>query len=177
MSNFNQCSKCGRNYVSCEHLDNSGTFCNHYIAPRDNSKMFTGFFGWEGRYSRAQYIYAVLISIAIYLLLAVGGGYLLGYFSAYADFSYTRLIIFSIAAAIIPTCIIIVAGIKRTHDIAVPWYWSVMVVLPFWWTNLFTIGIGLACFIFLVKDKGLEGINEHGSNPAQPYNSQLEFEE
>lgn len=177
MSNPNQCFKCGRDSARCTLQDDSNYSCEHFLQPRNNANMFRGFFSWEGRYSRAQYLIAVLIATSFYFIVGVGGAFLLGYINDESEISVSKIIIYSIASALIPTLIIIVAGIKRTHDIGLPWYWSVLVVIPFWWGNVFTILLGGACFFYLLKDESMEEINEHGASPVKPYESQLEWEE
>ena len=177
MSNPNQCYKCGRDYVRCTLQNDSNLPCEHFVAPRNNSNMFNGFFSWEGRYSRAQYLIAVLIAILFYFIVGVGGAYLLGYTTAGSENAVSKIIIYGIISALIPTLIIIVAGIKRTHDIGLPWYWSILVVLPFWWANIVTILLGVACFFYLLKDESMDMINSHGASPVKPYESQLEYDE
>lgn len=177
MSNSNQCYRCGRDFVGCPLQNGDGERCAHFVPPRDNSNMFVGFFSPQGRYGRQQFLIAMLIAVAVYVI-AIGIAFFIGFTSAMAGVDSMGTIVgFSIITAAVPTYILIVAGIKRTHDMGVPWYWSLLVVLPFWWFNLITGLLGAFCLVYLIKDKGMEGVNQYGANPVEPYATQLEFEE
>lgn len=139
------------------------------IRPCENSNMFKGFFSWEGRYNRTQYIIAILIAVVIYAIVGLGGGFLLGILYAQTEINMTRLILYAFASALIPACIIAVAGIKRAHDCEKPWYWALLVILPFFWLNLFTLAIGIVSFVFLIKDKSVENVKEYGGTAAESY--------
>lgn len=67
------------------------------------------------------------------------------------------------------------AGIKRAHDSGAPEWLASAPVVFLVYPHLFTFVFALLCTIYLLKDPGEEGINEYGSNPAQPYESQLEI--
>ena len=69
MANLEQCKRCYHDF-SCGHYDGDETaLCNNYAPPVDNTKMFNSFFTWKGRYNRMQYLWAILISVALYFVL------------------------------------------------------------------------------------------------------------
>lgn len=71
------------------------------------------------------------------------------------------------------------AGIKRTHDTRVSvWYALIPVVvalclMPGIISSVNPILIGIAGCVYLFKDAGEEGMNEHGSNPTQSCAEQM----
>ena len=73
--------------------------------------------------------------------------------------------------------IAIAAGVKRAHDTNVSSWYSLTPLLPLFLLNIFTILAFVVGCIYLFKEAGEEGVNEHGSNPVQPYDEQLHFEE
>ena len=75
--------------------------------------------------------------------------------------------------ALVPSYILVVAGIKRANDAGLPTIWGWLPVIALWWNNIILIvAAGFALF-YLFKDKGEQGVNEHGANPAEPYESQI----
>ena len=71
----------------------------------------------------------------------------------------------------------IVAGIKRAHDSGVSSWYSLVPLIPLFFLNIITFILFCAGCVFLFKDKGEEGVNEHGSNPTEPYNEQIRIAE
>ena len=69
------------------------------------------------------------------------------------------------------------AGVKRPHDTRVSRWYSLVPLIPLFFLNVITFVIFCAGCIFLFKDAGEDGVNEHGSNPTQPYAEQLQLEE
>jgi hypothetical protein len=61
------------------------------------------------------------------------------------------------------------------------WYALIPVVVAFYLMlgiipGIIPILIGIAGCVYLFKDAGEDGINEHGSNPVQPYSEQIRFD-
>ena len=78
--------------------------------------------------------------------------------------------------------LMLAAGIKRTHDTRVSvWYALIPVVVALCLMlgiipGIIPILIGIAGCVYLFKDAGEEGVNEHGSNPTQSYAEQISLE-
>lgn len=82
--------------------------------------------------------------------------------------------------AMIPSIyLMLAAGVKRTHDTRVSaWYAIVPAVVAICLMTGIIPGIiptilGVAGCVYLFKDAGEDGVNEHGSNPVQPYSEQV----
>lgn len=177
MSHYEQCRRCFHDFASCGHYDGSQeSLCGNYMHPRDNSNMFNSFFSWKGRYSRKQYAVALLFSIVIYflLILVTLPAYL--FFMSLSSSPFVSNLIYGAVVALVPSYILIVAGIKRTNDAGLPTIWAWVPVIAFWWNNIFVIVAAFFCLFYLLKDKGEQGVNEHGANPAEPYHTQLDFD-
>lgn len=174
MSNFEQCTRCRHDFASCGHYDGQEEcLCGNYTHPVDNSNMFSSFFTWKGRYSRKQYLCSVLFAVLLYCILLFAMLPTYGFFVKLTDSLLLSNFIYGALIALAPSYILLCGGIKRAHDMGVSSYWGWIPVLALWWTNFFLIALAIGCFVYLVKDRGMDGINEHGSNPAEPYEAQL----
>lgn len=172
MSKINECSKCRRNPDNCGQYDHTSTSdCLFFQRPIDNSKMFSHWYSPVGRIGRAEYFFTIafaiilgvlfsLIYVAISPNLNLSGGLISNIFISFVVFA-------------IPCYIAVIAGIKRTNDVGLPRSWAFLPVLFLFWPNLITLLLFLFSFFYLIKDKGEDGINEHGSNPDRPYEQQL----
>lgn len=176
MSNIHQCERCRRDFNKCEHYDNTqSVLCDHYVKPIDNSKMFRRWHKLSGRIGRTEYILTLIISIVVFFTLTtwIGGWIYLA--TDWLDSERNRAI-YTIACAIPTLYIIIAAGIKRTHDTRVQWWYSLTPIIILFYLNIITAVIAVFGCIYLFKDKGEEGVNEHGTNPSQPYQEQIVFD-
>lgn len=176
MSNIEQCNRCRLNRDTCGCFDyNSDALCEHYVKPIDNSRMFSHWYSFTGRIGRLEYAITLVIAIVLYLLIAnvVAMSYLA---ERIPYMSETQLYIYAFACMIPSAYLAVAAGVKRTHDTRVsPWYSLAPLVLLFY-LNIFTLVLVCAGLIYLLKDAGEEGINEYGSNPAQPYDEQVRLD-
>jgi uncharacterized membrane protein YhaH (DUF805 family) len=114
--------------------------------------------------------------IALYFFILFVVGLTLGATGYYQEYSKTELYMFSIGCMIPSVYIAIAAGVKRTHDTRVSSWYSLVPLIPLFFLNVVTFVIFCAGCIFLFKDAGEDGINEHGSNPTQSYEEQLNIE-
>ncbi len=149
--------------------------CTLYVKPIDNSRMFSHWYSFTGRIGRLEYAITLVIAIVLYLLIAnvVAMSYLA---ERIPYMSETQLYIYAFACMIPSAYLAVAAGVKRTHDTRVsPWYSLAPLVLLFY-LNIFTLVLVCAGLIYLLKDAGEEGINEYGSNPAQPYDEQVRLD-
>ena len=83
--------------------------------------------------------------------------------------------IYTLLCALPILYIIIAAGVKRAHDTRVQWWYSLTPIIILFYLNIITAVIAIFGCIYLFKDKGEEGVNEHGTNPSQPYQEQIAF--
>ena len=116
------------------------------------------------------------MAIVLYFFILLGVGQILQATGNQIE-SETGLYIFSIGCMIPSVYLAIAAGVKRTHDTRVSSWYSLVPLIPLFFLNVITFVIFCAGCIFLFKDAGEEGVNEHGSNPTQPYAEQLQLEE
>ena len=177
MANFEQCKRCYHDFSYCGHYDgDESALCNNYAPPVDNTKMFNSFFTWKGRYNRMQFLCAILISVALYFILIFATLPAQLLLMTLTPWPELNIVIYSIIIALIPSYILGVSGMKRTHDAGLPPIWGWVPVIAFWWANIVFILAACFCLFYLFKEKGVEGVNDHGSNPSEPYHSQLDFE-
>lgn len=96
--------------------------------------------------------------------------------------STVGIYVFTLSAMIPSVYLMLAAGIKRTHDTRVSvWYALIPVVVALCLMlgiipGIIPILIGIAGCVYLFKDAGEEGVNEHGSNPTQSYAEQISLE-
>ena len=173
MSNLEQCGRCLHDRFSCGCYDHTKEdLCQNYAKPVDNSKMFRRTLKKTGRIGRLEY------AIIFILSLALGFSLTLAVFSLFPDVVFwnpTQLWLLSLAIWAIPCVFIVLAGIKRTNDAAtLTWFAYVPVIGLFIGGVIMYVLLCVSGF-FLFFAKGEDGINRHGSNPAQPYDQQLQF--
>lgn len=156
MAIVEQCNKCGQGLGNCPFFSHEEINpCQNYIKPIDNSGFFSHFFSPKGRIGRKQYLVTVLIACAFYVLAcivcAMAGP---GAVHNNADL----ILLFCIIPCMI---LIILASIKRSHD--------------FGEDGLF-IFKAFAKFQLHCKE-GDEGLNAYGSEPLEPYDEQIAWQE
>ncbi len=183
MSNIDKCSCCRLDFDTCGHYDYSDTKpCSNFVMPIDNSKMFARWYKFSGRIGRLEYVLTLLISVDLYFFVILGVGQILQFVGITIE-SNTGLIFFTLVAMIPSVYLMLAAGIKRTHDTRVSvWYSIIPVVVALCLLigiipGLIPILIGVAGCVYLFKDTGKDGVNEHGSNPVQPYSDQLRYDD
>ena len=176
MSNLHQCNRCGMRSYECGYYDHGNNeVCENYVLPLDNSKMFSHILTTKGRISRTEYALTFVFALILMIIGNVLLGYLLLSMGVLIE-SRTELFLWNMVSYIPGIYLMVVAGIKRAHDSGAKWWYSLAVVALLLVINIFTIVLGIAGCIFLFKDKSEEGVNEYGSDPTQPYYSQLEYE-
>ncbi|MDE5652937.1 MAG: DUF805 domain-containing protein [Muribaculaceae bacterium] len=177
MSNIEQCFRCHLKSDECGHYDAANpAACSHYVMPIDNSKMFARWYKFSGRIGRLEYVITLVAAVILYFFLVFGAGV----FTEMAGIPNESESAYAVIGSIcmLPSAYIaIAAGVKRTHDTRVSSWYALTPLIPLFFLNVFTLVICCAGCIYLFKDAGEEGVNEHGSNPAQPYAEQLQFEE
>lgn len=177
MCSIEQCSRCRLDFDSCGHYDHTDpALCSHFVKPIDNSKMFARWYKFSGRIGRLEYAITLVMAIVLYFFILLGIGQILQATGNQIE-SETGLYIFSIGCMIPSVYLAIAAGVKRTHDTRVSSWYSLVPLIPLFFLNVITFVIFCAGCIFLFKDAGEDGVNEHGSNPTQPYAEQLQLEE
>lgn len=177
MCSIEQCSRCRLDFDSCGHYDHTYTaLCSHFVKPIDNSKMFARWYKFSGRIGRLEYAITLVMAIVLYFFILLGVGQILQATGHQIE-SETGLYVFSIGCMIPSVYLAIAAGVKRTHDTRVSSWYSLVPLIPLFFLNVITFVIFCAGCIFLFKDAGEDGVNEHGSNPIQPYAEQLQLEE
>ncbi len=181
MCSIEQCSRCRRDFNTCGHYDHTDPKpCQHYVKPIDNSKMFARWYKFSGRIGRLEYVLTLLISVVLYFFVLLGVGQILQAVGITIE-SIAGLYILTLAAMIPSIYLMLAAGIKRTHDTRVSvWFALIPVVVAFCLMlgiipGLIPLIVGIVGCIYLFKDAGEEGVNEHGSNPVQPYVEQLKY--
>lgn len=176
MSNIEQCSRCRLNRDTCGCFDyNSDALCGHYVKPIDNSRMFSHWYSFTGRIGRLEYAITLVIAVLLYILIVSVVAQT--YFAARLPYlSEIEQNIYAIVLMIPSAYLAIAAGVKRTHDTRVSTWYALTLLVPLFLLNIFTFIIVCAGFVFLLKDAGEEGINEYGSNPAQPYDEQVRYD-
>lgn len=176
MCNIEQCSRCRNNFDTCGYYDHTDTApCSQYIKPNDNSKMFARWYKFSGRIGRLEYAITLVIAVVLYFFVLLGVGQLLR-LSGYTIDTETGMYIYSIGCMIPSVYIAIAAGVKRTHDTRVSSWYSLVPLIPLFFINVITVVLFCAGCVYLFKDAGEDGVNEHGSNPVQPYAEQISLE-
>lgn len=172
MCKIEQCSRCRFDWGKCGYYDNTDeTPCPHYHKPIDNSKMFGRWYTPVGRIGRLEYTLTIVAAVALYFALTWVMGVLIQ--TTGMSVSPQNGIWLSIICILPPVYIAVVAGVKRTHDTRVPWWYALTPFLALFFINAVTIVICLFGFVFLFKDAGEDGVNQHGTNPTQPYSEQI----
>ena len=182
MSNLNQCMRC-RFQGNCTMFNrDNDDLCQHYVKPIDNSKMFARWYKFSGRIGRLEYVLTLIISVVLYFFVLFGVGQILQVAGVTIE-STLGIYLFTLGAMLPSVYLMLAAGIKRTHDTRVSvWYALIPVVVALCLMlgiipGVIPILIGVAGCVYLFKDAGEEGVNEHGSNPTQPYAEQIRVEE
>lgn len=177
MCNIEQCSRCRLDFDSCGHYDHTdSTPCKRFVKPIDNSKMFARWYKFSGRIGRLEYSITLIAAIVLYFFICLGVGQILQITGYYVETEIGRYA-FTIGCMIPSVYITIAAGVKRTHDTRVSSWYSLVPLIPLFFLNVITFVLFCAGCIYLFKDKGEEGVNEHGSNPTQSYAEQISLEE
>lgn len=177
MCRIEQCSRCRLDFDTCGFYNHTNEdFCSHFVKPIDNSRMFARWYKFTGRIGRLEYAMMLVIAIVLfYLLLLIVGALLRA--NGFQLESETASYVFTMGCMVPSIYIVIAAGIKRTHDSGVSGWYSLIPLIPLFFLNIITFVFFCAGCIFLFKDKGEEGVNEHGSNPTEPYNEQIRIAE
>ena len=169
MSDQRQCECCKKRCYDCGYYDNnSSSFCDHFEAPVNNSRMFSHWYAATGRIGRLEYILTLLLA-----LMLVGIMYLIAntYIEANDILLYTSWD-YRIYTGVVfgPSIILLVlAGIKRAHDAGSPDWLAYAPVAYIIWPNIFLLIFGILGTLYLVKDPSEEGVNEYGTNPSDVY--------
>lgn len=176
MSNFDQCTRCKLDFSTCGCYDHStDEQCNSFVHPIDNSKMFSRWYKFSGRIGRLEYVLTLIAAIVLYFFVILLVGKIMAMNGRYLE-TTGDVYLFSFGCLIPSAYLAIAAGVKRAHDSEVsPWY-ALTPLIPVVYLSIITFILFCAGCIFLFKDKGVDGINEHGSNPTQPYQDQLIFD-
>ena len=176
MSKFEQCTRCKLDFINCGYYDhNSDEHCNYFVHPIDNSRMFSRWYKFSGRIGRLEYVLTLVAAIVLYFFVVLLVGKIME-IKGWNLETQGELYLFSFGCLIPSAYLAIAAGVKRAHDSEVsPWY-ALTPLIPVVLLNVITFILFCAGFVFLFKDKGVDGINEHGSNPVRPYNDQLLFD-
>lgn len=176
MCNIEQCSRCHLDFDACGHYDHTDPApCSHFVRPIDNSKMFARWYKFSGRIGRLEYAITLAMAIILYFLILLGIGQIIQMTGNQIE-SETGLYLFSIGCMIPSVYIAIAAGVKRTHDTRVSSWYSLVPLIPLFFLNIITFVIFCAGCVYLFKDAGEDGVNEHGSNPTQSYSDQISLE-
>ena len=176
MCNMEQCSRCRNNFDTCGYYDHTNLAPgSQYIRPLDNSKMFARWYKFSGRIGRLEYAITLVAAIVLYFFVLLGVGQILR-LSGHTIDSEKGMYIYSIGCMIPSVYIAIAAGVKRTHDTRVSSWYSLVPLIPLFFINIITIVLFCAGCVYLFKDEGEDGVNEHGSNPVQPYSEQISLE-
>lgn len=143
--------------------------------------MFARWYKFSGRIGRLEYVLTLLISVVLYFFVLLGIGQILQLAGVTIE-STVGIYVFTLSAMIPSVYLMLAAGIKRTHDTRVSvWYALIPVVVALCLMlgiipGIIPILIGIAGCVYLFKDAGEEGVNEHGSNPTQSYAEQISLE-
>lgn len=176
MCNIEQCSRCRLDFDACGHYDHTDPApCSHFVRPIDNSKMFARWYKFSGRIGRLEYAITLAMAIILYFFILLGIGQIIQMTGNQIE-SETGLYLFSIGCMIPSVYIAIAAGVKRTHDTRVSSWYSLVPLIPLFFLNIITFVIFCAGCVYLFKDAGEDGVNEHGSNPTQSYSDQISLE-
>lgn len=173
MSNIEQCSRCRLNSYDCGYFDHSNSsLCRMYVKPLDNSKMFARWYKFSGRIGRLEYVITLVASIVLYFFVLLAMDHILN-FLGFTIVSAFGLYAFSFGCMIPSVYLSVAAGVKRAHDTRVSSWYSLVPLIPLFFLNIITFFLFCVGCIYLFKDAGEDGINEHGSNPTQPYGEQI----
>lgn len=176
MCNIEQCSRCRLNFDNCGYYDHEDPNpCQGYVKPLDNSKMFARWYKFSGRIGRLEYAITLVAAIVLYFFILLGVGQILQLKGIVIE-SQTGLYVFTIGCMIPSAYLAIAAGVKRTHDTRVSSWYSLVPLIPLFFINIITFVLFCAGCIYLFKDAGEDGVNEHGSNPTQSYAEQISLE-
>ena len=169
MSDQRQCESCRKRCYDCGYYDNSNSsYCDHFEAPVDNSRMFYHWYTKTGRIGRLEYILTLLIAwVIVGIMYIVVNAYIEanGIF-LYTDWDYRIYtgIVFGPSIALL-----VLAGIKRAHDAGSPDWLAYAPVAYIIWPNIFLLIFGILGTLYLIKDPSEEGVNEYGTNPSDVY--------
>ncbi len=155
MAIIEQCNNCGRGLGSCPYFNQEEVNpCQYYLKPIDNSRFFSHFLSAKGRIGRCQYLVTALIAIVICVVLYFIVSAIVGP-SAAQDYSALIFLL-----CLIPTVVLIVlAGIKRAHDISEDGAFA------------------MYSFLHLYCKEGDEGLNAYGSEPLKPFEDQVNWQQ
>ena len=176
MAIYEQCTRCRCDVMSCgvtNGLDD--TWCEHFVQPIDNSKMFDRWYKFSGRIGRLEYIMTLTGCILLYFITLGLMRYLILVNEWYIETTVDAFV-FAFACMIPSAYLAMAAGVKRAHDAEVSAWYALTPLIPVFFLNIITFVLFCAGCIFLFANRGVDGINEYGSNPTQPYKEQLEFE-
>ena len=177
MCKIEQCYRCRLDSYECGHYDHTDpTPCVYFIKPIDNTKMFARWYKFSGRIGRLEYVLTLVGAVAIYIGVILWSGFIMGALGP-EEPSGAGAYLVTLLCMLPSAYIAIAAGVKRAHDTNVSSWYSLTPLLPLFLLNIFTILAFVVGCIYLFKEAGEEGVNEHGSNPVQPYDEQLHFEE
>lgn len=164
------------------YTNENNDLCEQFVKPIDNSKMFSRWYKFSGRIGRLEYVLTLVIAVVLYFFVLLGVGQILQAMGVTIE-SNVGLYLFTLGAMLPSVYLMLAAGIKRTHDTRVSvWYALIPVVVALCLMlgiipGVIPIMIGIAGCIYLFKDAGEEGVNEHGSNPTQSYAEQISIED
>ena len=161
-----QCENCRIGASSCRFYDKDNpNVCQFYVKPIDNSGFFSNFFSFDGRIGRLQYLVMILIGLALSVLL-----FMLLVGTDVDDIRGADL--FQKIISFIPLIFfLILGGVKRCNDTGDAKWMSLIAPI-----SLFVplgIFIFLIAILYLCLKKGQEGLNENGTEPLKPYQSQV----
>lgn len=153
MSVSERCKSCGRFKKNCfPKTSESEKLCDSYAPPIDNSGIFRKIFSHRGRIRRFEYCLSYILFQIVYI----------GYELISVSNSGSSIHMFFALLTLIFVVIMILQGIKRSHDLGHSGSWILIPIYsPFW----------------LLFAQGEEGVNEYGTDPRQSYNSQVFNEE
>lgn len=173
MSKIEQCNKCRYRLADCDHYTkDDGVTCESYELPIDNSKMFSRWYKISGRIGRLEYAITVGIAVVLYFAVLLIVGQLLQKTENPIQ-SETALYIFTYASMIPSIYLLVVAGIKRTHDTRVDWWYALTPLVGLFWISLISAGFIIIGCIYLFAYSSEEEVNEYGTNPNIPYGKQI----
>lgn len=175
MSNYEQCRRCRLDEHDCGFSDHdSNRYCQHYEKPINNSKKFGRLLLFTGRVGRLEYALTLVIAIVLYFLVMVLMSNVLRLLGVYIT-TPAGIYIFTFGCMLPSVYLAIAAGVKRANDTRVSKWYALVPLIPLFFLNVFTFIVMCVGGIYLFKDPGEEGVNEHGSNPAQPYDEQIDL--
>ena len=196
MAYIEQCEKCGRDSTKCPHFNEELIACQEYQRPIDNSKFFSHFWSYKGRICRRQFAVTILIGYLIAQVFLLISGIIIAASGGDIE-SYEGLGVAAIFAYIPFILLLVLASIKRGHDIGnlnlfdytnddMNVSSSFIVFLIILIFRLFTLDelstdfyILLAIcglhFLVLLFYPGEDEVNIHGTKPLQAYEEQIKW--